>query len=62
NGRPITGESGRYHVSLRSDGSVDVANIALSFGGGGHATAAGFCSESHLSQLKEIFFKLAEVL
>jgi bifunctional oligoribonuclease and PAP phosphatase NrnA len=52
NGRPITGERGRYHVSLRSDGSVDVANIALSFGGGGHVTAAGFCTESHLSHLE----------
>jgi len=62
NGGPITGERGRYHVSLRSDGSVDVANIALSFGGGGHVTAAGFCTESHLSHLKEIIFKLAEVL
>jgi bifunctional oligoribonuclease and PAP phosphatase NrnA len=62
NGGPITGERGRYHVSLRSDGSVDVANIALSFGGGGHVTAAGFCTESHLSHLKETIFKLAEVL
>lgn len=29
-------------VSLRSDGSVDVAEIAKKFGGGGHPTAAGF--------------------
>jgi phosphoesterase RecJ-like protein len=28
-------------VSLRSDGSVDVSKIALGFGGGGHAMAAG---------------------
>jgi phosphoesterase RecJ-like protein len=28
-------------VSLRSDGSVDVSQIALGFGGGGHAMAAG---------------------
>jgi len=28
-------------VSLRSDGSVDVSAIALSFGGGGHIVAAG---------------------
>lgn len=28
-------------VSLRSDGSVDVSEIALQFGGGGHAMAAG---------------------
>jgi bifunctional oligoribonuclease and PAP phosphatase NrnA len=62
NSLPITGERGRYHVSLRSDGSVDVASIALSFGGGGHVNAAGFCTESHLSQLKDTFFKLAEVL
>ena len=29
-------------VSLRSDGSVDVAKIAGRFGGGGHRSAAGF--------------------
>ena len=62
NGQPLTGEKGRYHVSLRSDGSVDVANIAMSFGGGGHATAAGFCTESQLLHLKKTIFKLAEVL
>lgn len=62
NGQGMNGERGRYHVSLRSDGSVDVANIALSFGGGGHVTAAGFCTGSHLSQLKKTIFKLAEVL
>ncbi len=28
-------------VSLRSDGSVDVGEVALGFGGGGHAMAAG---------------------
>ncbi len=28
-------------VSLRSDGSVDVSEVALGFGGGGHAMAAG---------------------
>ncbi len=60
--RPVTGEKGRYHVSLRSDGSIDVANIALSFGGGGHASAAGFCTESQLPSLKSTIFRLAEVL
>lgn len=30
------------HVSLRSDGSVDVSKIAEKFGGGGHKAAAGF--------------------
>ncbi|MGD2024295.1 MAG: bifunctional oligoribonuclease/PAP phosphatase NrnA, partial [Desulfobacterales bacterium] len=29
----------RYHVSLRSDSSVDVAKIANKFGGGGHTSA-----------------------
>lgn len=30
------------HVSLRSDGTVDVSKIAAKFGGGGHKAAAGF--------------------
>jgi phosphoesterase RecJ-like protein len=34
-------ENGEVRVSLRSDGSVDVSEIALGFGGGGHAMAAG---------------------
>ncbi|MCB1053549.1 MAG: hypothetical protein H6510_13375 [Acidobacteria bacterium] len=34
------GES--YSVSLRSDGRINVAELAETFGGGGHARAAGF--------------------
>jgi bifunctional oligoribonuclease and PAP phosphatase NrnA len=34
---------GRYRVSLRSKGKVDVARVAESFGGGGHECASG-CS------------------
>jgi phosphoesterase RecJ-like protein len=34
---------GRYRVSLRSKGSVDVSKIAATFGGGGHECAGG-CS------------------
>ncbi len=30
-----------YKVSLRSNGSVDVASVAMKFGGGGHVRAAG---------------------
>jgi phosphoesterase RecJ-like protein len=56
------GKKGRYHVSLRSNGAVDVSNIAVSFGGGGHASAAGFCTESTLAPLKSAIFKLADVL
>lgn len=31
-----------FYVSLRSTGNIDVSAIAKSFGGGGHANAAGF--------------------
>ncbi|MGE0086626.1 MAG: bifunctional oligoribonuclease/PAP phosphatase NrnA [Desulfococcaceae bacterium] len=41
-----------FHVSLRSDGAVDVAALAASFGGGGHQRAAGFSAEMNLSNLK----------
>src|SRR3989344_2142244 len=39
-------KDGSVHVSLRSDGTVDVSNIAVQFGGGGHKTAAGFFVEN----------------
>jgi phosphoesterase RecJ-like protein len=51
-----------YHVSLRSDGAVDVAAIAAEFGGGGHRSAAGFCMESSLEEIKTKIFKLAETI
>ena len=35
-------EDDMIHVSLRSDGSVDVSEIAKKYGGGGHKAAAGF--------------------
>ncbi|KXK04792.1 MAG: exopolyphosphatase-like protein [Acidobacteria bacterium OLB17] len=34
-------EAGKYRVSLRSKGSINVAKIAEKFGGGGHRNAAG---------------------
>ena len=52
----------RYHVSLRSDGSVDVAAIAGSFGGGGHASAAGFQVETTLTKLKSDINTLSQNL
>jgi phosphoesterase RecJ-like protein len=52
----------RYHVSLRSDSSVDVAKIAEKFGGGGHSSAAGFQIESTLVALKTKIIDLAEDL
>ncbi len=38
-------KDGKIIVSLRSDGSVNVAEIAQKFGGGGHKAAAGFTVE-----------------
>jgi phosphoesterase RecJ-like protein len=52
----------RFHVSLRSDGSVDVAEIAASFGGGGHFNAAGFGVETSLKDLRKTIISIAEQL
>ena len=52
----------RYHVSLRSDSTVDVAKIAGKFGGGGDTNAAGFQIESTLVSLKEKIIQLADDL
>lgn len=43
-------EPGIYKFSLRSNGKVDVAAIAASFGGGGHKLAAGFCIQADLEE------------
>ncbi len=50
----------QYHVSLRSDGDINVALIAAQFGGGGHANAAGFSVEATLSDLKNKIVELSE--
>ncbi len=62
NGKTDSGGPCRYHVSLRSDGTVDVAAIAGSFGGGGHASAAGFQIETTLTKLKSDIITLAQNL
>lgn len=62
NGKTSSNDQQRYHVSLRSDGSVDVAAIAGSFGGGGHASAAGFQVETTLTKLKSDIITLAKNL
>ena len=62
NGKTNSDSIGRYHVSLRSDGSVDVAAIAGSFGGGGHTSAAGFQVETTLAELKSDIVTLARNL
>lgn len=53
-------ERRQYHVSLRSDGEVNVALIAANFGGGGHANAAGFSVEASLPDLKNKLFEVSE--
>src|SRR6202521_2404461 len=40
---------GRYRVSLRSKGQLDVAAVAEQFGGGGHACASGCALDGPLS-------------
>ncbi len=40
---------GRYRVSLRSKGQLDVAKVAEEFGGGGHTCASGLAVEGPLS-------------
>jgi len=62
NGKTDSNGQHHYHVSLRSDGSVDVAAIAGSFGGGGHASAAGFQAETTLAKLKTDIIMLAQNL
>lgn len=60
NGQTVDGDKKRFHVSLRSDGSVDVSKIAITFGGGGHAGAAGFSIESSLAELKQTIYNLSD--
>ena len=50
---------GILRCSLRSKGNIDVAEIAQSFGGGGHKTAAGFkCRESLEETRRNVLHKL----
>ena len=50
---------GLWRCSLRSKGSIDVAEIARSYGGGGHRTAAGFkCSHPTEAIQAEILERL----
>lgn len=56
----VRGKSdGTNKVSLRSGGSVDVSEIAISFGGGGHIRAAGYTMKENLEVEKN---KLIEII
>jgi phosphoesterase RecJ-like protein len=61
-GRKKSKDLKNFNVSLRSDGTVDVAKIASSFGGGGHYGAAGFSIDSTLHDLKSRIIQLSEKL
>lgn len=51
--------NGFYKVSLRSKGDIDVKDIAIKFGGGGHMNAAGFdIKENPKSVLEKIILEL----
>jgi bifunctional oligoribonuclease and PAP phosphatase NrnA len=45
-------EDGRFKISMRSKGSIDVARVAHQFGGGGHQKAAGCTLEGSVSEIK----------
>jgi phosphoesterase RecJ-like protein len=62
NGHPHSSASKVFHVSLRSDGSVDVAAIAARYGGGGHSAAAGFTIESSIGEIKDRIKQLSETI
>lgn len=50
-----------YKVSMRSNGGVDVAKIAMEFGGGGHVRAAGVSMEGDAKDiLDKILAKMQE--
>jgi bifunctional oligoribonuclease and PAP phosphatase NrnA len=51
-----------FHVSLRSDGTVNAAALAMGFGGGGHHNAAGFDIRATLPELKKIIFDFSKNL
>ncbi len=54
-------EAGILRCSLRSKGDINVAEIAQSYGGGGHKTAAGFKSIWPLETIKQkVLHKLSQ--
>jgi phosphoesterase RecJ-like protein len=44
---------GAFKISLRSNGTVDVAKAAVAFGGGGHTEASGFLIRKPLPTVKK---------
>ena len=42
-----------YKVSMRSNGGMDVARVAMKYGGGGHIRAAGVSMEGNADEIIE---------
>jgi phosphoesterase RecJ-like protein len=56
-------EKGVFHISLRSHGSINVAQIAESLGGGGHRNASGLTMEGKVRDaIKTVSGKVIEYL
>lgn len=59
----VRGKSdGTYKVSMRSNGSVDVSKIAISFGGGGHPRAAGYTMTDIQKDKEKLIKAVGEML
>ena len=55
----VRGKSdGTNKVSMRSGGNVDVSEIAISFGGGGHVRAAGYTMKEDIETEKQKLIKI----
>lgn len=58
----IRQEKDSYKVSLRSKNHIDVAELAMEFGGGGHTRAAGFSYKGELEDFrKELMERLDKI-
>ena len=53
-------QNGSYKISIRSDGSVDVAEVCQLYGGGGHDRAAGATIDKPLDELLPGLLKAIE--
>jgi phosphoesterase RecJ-like protein len=56
-------KEGKAKCSLRSKGSINVAEVARSFGGGGHVNASGFKSKTDVDKtLAAVLERISEIL
>ncbi len=53
----LSPRDGRWKVSFRSKGKVDVSEVALKLGGGGHHNAAGAFVDAELTEAKNIIIR-----